>query len=175
MAEGDSTPSLLLFCSRCKQTKPLEQFRRRSNRSENGKRLGRWSYCHDCERQRQKTPQGRISQRNSTRRFLQKLREQNPAELRRRERQSNLRRLYGMELAEYDTMLAAQGGGCAICGETEGGGRWKRRLHVDHDHRTGRIRGLLCHGCNVGVGHFGDRPELFFKAAQYLSVASQSV
>jgi hypothetical protein len=50
----------------------------------------------------------------------------------------------GVTDAEYVTMLAAQHGVCAICGNTPK----TRRLDVDHDHRTGRIRGLLCHRCN---------------------------
>ena len=50
----------------------------------------------------------------------------------------------GVTDEDYARMLAAQGGGCAICGATPK----TRRLHVDHDHRTGRVRGLLCHRCN---------------------------
>ena len=50
----------------------------------------------------------------------------------------------GIPLAEYDALLAAQGGGCAICGNPPK----TRRLHVDHDHKTGKVRGLLCHRCN---------------------------
>ena len=50
----------------------------------------------------------------------------------------------GVTDAEYDRLLAAQGGGCAICGNPPK----TRRLHVDHDHKTGRVRGLLCHRCN---------------------------
>jgi hypothetical protein len=47
-------------------------------------------------------------------------------------------------LPMYDELLAVQGGGCAICGATPK----TRRLHIDHDHRTMRLRGLLCHRCN---------------------------
>ena len=50
----------------------------------------------------------------------------------------------GVTDAEYDRLLSAQGGGCAICGNPPK----TRRLHVDHDHKTGRVRGLLCHRCN---------------------------
>lgn len=50
----------------------------------------------------------------------------------------------GVTDAEYAAMLARQGGGCAICGTTPK----TRRLNVDHDHRTGAVRGLLCHRCN---------------------------
>jgi hypothetical protein len=50
----------------------------------------------------------------------------------------------GLSLAEYDALLAAQGGGCAICGNPPK----TRRLDVDHDHKSGKVRGLLCHRCN---------------------------
>ena len=50
----------------------------------------------------------------------------------------------GVSIADYERMLAAQNGGCAICGNAPK----TRRLDVDHDHKTGRVRGLLCHRCN---------------------------
>lgn len=54
------------------------------------------------------------------------------------------RKQLGVSVKDYDRMLAAQGGGCAICGNPPK----TRRLDVDHDHRTGKVRGLLCHRCN---------------------------
>ena len=53
----------------------------------------------------------------------------------------------GITEAQYEALLAAQGGGCAICGNTPK----SRRLSVDHDHATGDVRGLLCHRCNRGL------------------------
>jgi Recombination endonuclease VII len=50
----------------------------------------------------------------------------------------------GVSDNEYARLLEAQGGGCAICGAKPK----TRRLHVDHDHKTGKVRGLLCHRCN---------------------------
>jgi hypothetical protein len=75
-----------------------------------------------------------------------------------------LARIHGLTLAEYDALYAA---GCAICGTHDPG--TKRRMHVDHDHATGKVRGVLCPLCNVGLGHFKDSPALLAKAAQYLA------
>jgi hypothetical protein len=73
---------------------------------------------------------------------------------------------YGVTPAMYDIMLEKQGGVCPICGNLPG----KRALAVDHDHRTGEVRGLLCKECNNGLGHFKDNPEFLKKAIDYLSL-----
>ncbi len=75
--------------------------------------------------------------------------------------------LYGLEPGQFDAMLAAQGGGCAICHEPASSDG--RGLHVDHDHETGRVRGLLCNSCNHGLGKFRDDPALLRAAIKYLS------
>jgi hypothetical protein len=67
---------------------------------------------------------------------------------------------------QYDEMLEAQGGCCALCGSDFPGGRG--RFVVDHCHDTGRIRGLLCNLCNVGLGALRDSPQLLQKAIHYL-------
>lgn len=76
-------------------------------------------------------------------------------------RESWLRRKFNLTASEYDEMLRGQGGVCAICGQPERlmrQGR-TRRLAIDHDHQTGRVRGLLCASCNVVLGHLRDDPE----------------
>lgn len=73
--------------------------------------------------------------------------------------------------AEFDAMVAAQGGVCAICHEPEtklsAKGR-VRRLSIDHDHRTGRVRALLCARCNSVVGYMNDDPRLGDKVVAYM-------
>jgi hypothetical protein len=76
-----------------------------------------------------------------------------------------LKRKYGLTLEQYDEMLHTQDGVCAICGEPRPG---ERTLHVDHDHETGVIRGLLCFRCNNALGDFREEYELFQRAADYL-------
>jgi hypothetical protein len=82
-------------------------------------------------------------------------------------RRRGLLKKYGLTLEDYDRMVFMQGGGCAICGSPEGGGIIKL-LYVDHDHKTGNVRGLLCQPCNAGIGNFLDNPDLMKEAIAYL-------
>lgn len=75
--------------------------------------------------------------------------------------------LYGLTPERYAAMLAEQGKRCAICGTAEPGGR-SGRWHVDHCHESNLVRGLLCSGCNIGLGHFKDDPERLRAAITYL-------
>lgn len=86
------------------------------------------------------------------------------------DRRLNLKQLYGITLDEYDAMLAAQGGVCAICKREE---RSKRdgkimRMPVDHCHTTGRVRGILCHACNRAIGLLGEDADVIRKVIKYL-------
>jgi len=95
----------------------------------------------------------------------QRLRRSTP-EAKRRERSAHLMRKYGMTIEEYDAMLEGQAGGCFICGRPP---REDISLHVDHDHATGKVRGILCFRCNNALADFGENPELLRKAASYVS------
>lgn len=77
-------------------------------------------------------------------------------------------RKYGLTRARYYEMLAEQGGVCAICGTDNPGDRRTTLFFVDHCHATGRVRGLLCSPCNLGIGKFGDEPERLERAAVYV-------
>jgi len=84
----------------------------------------------------------------------------------------NLRHLYPTlgGLAGFNAMLAAQGGVCKICNRPPRDK--KKRLHVDHCHKTGKIRGLLCLHCNVMIGKAEDDPKRLERAAAYLTSQS---
>ena len=81
------------------------------------------------------------------------------------ERERRYQREYGISTREYEVMLEAQAGGCALCG---GVARDGRRLAVDHDHATGQARALLCNTCNTGIGMFADDVTLLRRAVAYL-------
>ena len=85
----------------------------------------------------------------------------NPAKAAAVDRRSRLK-TYGLTEADYEDMVEEQDGVCLICSCTED------RLVVDHDHETGKVRGLLCRACNRGIGLLQDNPMILQKAADYL-------
>lgn len=79
------------------------------------------------------------------------------------DREHHKMRRYNCTNDEYDERVRMQNGVCAICGEKVD------TLVIDHDHRSGKIRGLLCNSCNWGLGHFKDSVEILRNAIDYLS------
>ena len=82
-----------------------------------------------------------------------------------------LKLLFNITLDEYNDLLKNQNNKCAICKSTNPSG--KGNFHVDHCHKTGKIRGLLCHHCNLGLGNFKDDTELLNIAIEYLNKQNQ--
>ena len=80
------------------------------------------------------------------------------------QRRWKLKALYGITPEEYDQILDGQNGCCALCLSPHG----KERLHIDHYHVTGVVRGLLCQACNTGLGKFKEDPDLLRRAIKYL-------
>lgn len=86
-----------------------------------------------------------------------------------------LRRSYGMTVEQYEALLHSQGGLCRRPERRRYGSRYREglsghttRLHVDHDHKSGRVRGLLCHACNAALGLLDDSARLLRAAVAYL-------
>lgn len=158
-------------CTKCERELPLDCF----YRAKDG-RDGRRGECIDCFKayrlaryplvREQAIARAKAWQEANRERHLETQRKRRARpEVKARERASYLRRKFGITSAEYERMLAEQGGRCAIC---------KRRptkgisLHVDHEHRTKRVRGLLCFRCNNALGDFRDRADFLVAALHYL-------
>ena len=77
-----------------------------------------------------------------------------------------LKAKYNMTLGDYDKLLSKQNECCKICGNHKD--NYERKLHVDHSHETGEIRGLLCSNCNTGIGLFQESIKLLIKAICYI-------
>lgn len=84
-----------------------------------------------------------------------------------RRRRKNLMKKYGITIEQFNEMFERQGRCCAICkSPTANAGRYG--WHTDHCHETNKVRGILCHGCNVGIGNLRHSPQFLRAAAQYL-------
>ena len=145
-------------CTKC-NAKPVAQF----------PRFFKWPrsyHCHDCLKEDRRRHHRVWRETGRTRAYAESRRDVI--------RDQMLRRSFGITKKEYDAMLAAQGGVCAICKQPEilrthrNGSNALRFLAVDHDHKTGQVRGLLCSGCNVGIGAFRENQERMVAAIRYL-------
>ena len=81
-------------------------------------------------------------------------------------REYHLRSSYNIDLKMYDDMKKANQDRCYICNKID-------RLVVDHDHNDGKVRGLLCHNCNIMLGHAKDNPNILNNAIEYLKTCKQ--
>lgn len=136
-------------CPRCGEVKRAKDFHKAA-----GSKDGLQNWCKACKHQ-----------------FINEWRAANVERVRRDVYKANLRRNYGLTLDEYEELFARQRGLCAICGSLETAKNRDgslRRLHVDHDHHTGAIRGLLCSACNSVLGYIEAKPDRLAAAARYL-------
>ena len=140
------------ICKTCKESKPITEFHKRKD----GK-AGTRSSCIVCMRKK----------------HLEYYHSRGGKELQAdRSYKHNLKK-YGLTEEDYKSLLEGQQGRCAICRSDETQRTNTRyNLFVDHCHATGKVRGLLCHHCNVGLGHFKDQQELLNKAIEYLNETS---
>lgn len=179
-------------CSLCKETKRISEFSRHS-----GMKDGHQVWCKSClgprnkkwardnsERKRELSRVWRaknidrvrelgrvryVANRDKINATKRAWYAKSRAVVREINRRRNLRR-YGLTESDYKRILAKQNGGCAICSA----GPKKRRLSVDHCHNSETVRGLLCDGCNFGIGLFNDSPDRLRAAAKYLETFERS-
>jgi hypothetical protein len=81
---------------------------------------------------------------------------------------NSIKCLYGISKEEYDRILFEQNAKCKICKLDNPGHKLQKRFNIDHDHKTGKVRGLLCQKCNIGIGAFKDSCEILESALKYL-------
>lgn len=136
----DDVPNLK-YCKKCREWRAIEQFRREPRMSDG--RRGDCNVCRNARRRSRYDPAKArvVNKRNSW--YARAWR-------------------YGVSEEDLLAMLEAQGGVCAICPKQ------MSKPCVDHDHATGQVRGLLCHGCNTMLGLAGDDPERLNAAIAYL-------
>lgn len=135
-------------CSRCEIDKPMSDFHRAAASTD-----GRATYCKLCALVQtqiwRKTPKGRLAAKLYAR--------QNRA----KDCYKHVKRKYGLTAEAYDALVAV--GRCEVCGASFDG-----RPSVDHDHKTGKVRGVLCKHCNTMLGYAKDDPAVLRQGANYL-------
>lgn len=138
------------MCTVCKVAKPFEDFydgyKAKKQRDMTNKKYPH-SRCKECDHARV-----RIYHKD------------NKAKVTKRQLISHRRRLYGLNEEEYNNMILSQNNLCAICNKPS-----DKTLHIDHDHVTGRVRGLLCSNCNLGIGLLEEDLVVLNRAIEYLS------
>lgn len=132
-------------CTKCEAFKQIHEFTKRSDRP-----TGKACWCKDCL--------------NEWRRIYKS---KHKAKYAAYETQRGLRRNYAISLDIYEKIYKKQKGKCACCGTHERA--FKRKLHVDHDHKTREIRALLCTKCNPGLGYFNHSVKNLKRAITYLN------
>lgn len=135
------------LCGICKETLPIESFHKCSR-----EKSGYQQWCKTCRKSHN---------HEERKQYFRDFYHANPEKYLNHTYKKN----YGITLEEYNEMLAQQKGVCAICSNTCNS---FRRLAVDHDHATGKIRGLLCGNCNKGLGVYHDNIQLLQNAIKYL-------
>lgn len=153
-------------CSKCKVgfAATAEFFQRDASRKD-----GLYPRCKVCTQKGKRESDQRLKTKNKEeflerrRRYVKTYKIKHPDKTKHSDRNTRLKRKFGITTVDYDQMLAAQNGSCAICKQQP-----TSTLHVDHDHNTGRLRKLLCSRCNLGLGIFNDDVELFATAILYV-------
>ena len=169
-------PSREKQCCYCKLVKPAIEFHSHRYTTRTGRESVRLnSACKNCHGERVKLRKSgkpyRAQQREYRAANRVKINAANVEYRRRRPEiafKTHLRRAYGITLEQYQQMVEAQGGACKCCYQPPALVGRKARLHVDHDHLTKTIRGLLCHQCNVILGLAQDSSAILRKLADYI-------
>lgn len=140
-------------CTLCNSTKLLSDFYK--NKSTKDGLHGRCKTCFKAENKVYQKPYCSTPEKREKARIRGKRRDMLKLRL----------SYYGLTKDSYLAMVEAQKGCCAVCGFQP----QKGRLVVDHSHRTARVRGLLCTGCNSAIGKLGDTSQLLMRAVDYLT------
>lgn len=139
-------------CSTCRETLPIDSFARNKSRLD-----GRKAECKPCGNAASR------EWRKNNPSYQRNWRETNRDKQRVYNRKHRLKREYGLTEAEYEAMFLAQAGVCAICQQAS-----SETLAVDHNHKTGAVRALLCSKCNTALGLLGEDADRLMAAATYL-------
>jgi hypothetical protein len=161
-------------CTKCGEVKPLHEFQKKGDNR-------RRADCRACAAAYNRTWQRKNPEklRKNRKKYYERHQERLRAEKAEWQRahpeqaqDAHLRRTFGITLDQYRGLQEKQGGKCAVCDQEETAVDKRtgkvRRLHVDHSHQSGAVRGLLCTRCNLGLGFLQEDPKIIKSLLQYL-------
>lgn len=158
------------LCSKCNQSKPITEFYPKMGRCKNchNLKMKEWRQANPDKARAavdryQNKPEKKILLAAAAKRWRNDNRERYQTT-----KLKNDLKKYGLTLENYQHLVEAQDGRCAICGNQP------KRLHIDHDHASNVVRSLLCHHCNTAIGLFKESPEVLEKAIKYLAQHSST-
>lgn len=150
------------LCSKCKQEKPVELFHKNP-----ALKSGLRSNCKECIKRYLQTNADLIKKKkkiycNNNKDKIRDYYKKNAKKI----REHYLKKTYSISFEQLRQMFLSQEGRCAICSKVF---NKRKDVHVDHNHNTGEVRGLLCSSCNRGIGYLRDDSSILLKAASYLN------
>lgn len=148
---------LTKVCSKCKVDKPHSEYFKDKVR-----KIGIRCKCKACCKE--EIINWREKNRSEYNDYAAMWRAKNPD----KQHKAEIKRRYGLSIEDYNKMLVEQECKCAICGKQHNPTKSRGRLFVDHDHKTGKLRQLLCGACNSALGYFLDDTRLLAEAIAYI-------
>lgn len=158
-------------CSKCKQIKDLSLFTKHKRHAD-----GHSSECKECKNSARRTDEYREKERIRAKEYYYKNIDKKKLEAskfrksekgKRYIKDEYLRRLYNITIDEYNSLFEKQNGRCAICGTHQS--ELTRKLAVDHSHKDGTIRGLLCSKCNTALGLVNENLDIIYSMIDYIN------
>ena len=144
-------------CSKCRINKPFSEYFK-----DNIRKIGIRCKCKVCCKADTMEWRGRHNSDYNS--YMAMWRAKNPG----RTYATHIKRRYGFAKSDYEAMLLEQQNQCKICGKLGNPSKAREKLFVDHCHKTKKVRGLLCRGCNSAIGHMNDNVDWLYKAISYL-------
>ena len=147
-------------CKACKVEKPLDDFHTYKIKGCSGYR----GVCKPCDHKKQKAYYDENKDRITKNNKVRYLKNKAEGKIQAYHKNRHLVKTYGITVGEWEDLFDAQGRSCAICKDGDIKGHWC----TDHDHNTGKVRGILCQGCNTLIGMAKDHPQVLLDAKAYL-------
>lgn len=158
-------------CSKCFEMKFLYEFHK-----DKGQASGKRPDCRDCQKEyhlaNKEHRNAQCRNYNKVNNIVLKEYYKNKyAKNKIKYNNARIKNMYGITLEDYTKMFEEQCGSCAICKRSQN--EFKKALHIDHCHTTGKVRGLLCHNCNTFIGHAKENISILSNGISYLKKAEE--